>query len=129
MIKIWHTPRPMTETLISGTRTELLEIKRLLQLGCEATIYTSVDGSPAPYECWLDGLHIQPKIARDSISIVGRHLVFSGTKEGLGWLASFFDIPEEYGEGYHVHHEYFGGDQYVAEDSLPLVIMPDDKTA
>ena len=125
MIRIWHITGRKSETLVSGTREDLHEVKRLLERGGEATVAARTDGDPAPYTCWLGYLRIEPSDAPDTISVLGDALVLSAAPDGFVRLASFFDIPEEYTKGYHIHHEYIAGDPYVSESSLPVVIAPE----
>ena len=42
--------------------------------------------------------------------------------EFLPVFASCFQFEDATPDGYHVHHEYFPGSEYIAAESVPLVI-------
>jgi hypothetical protein len=123
MIRIRHS-HPEYE--VSGSPAELRfvaeRLKRLATAGEEETIACDSAFDPKPYTAVLPKLRLLKKEGKDTVSASPDELTLSGSREGLARIGSFFDMPDDTEDGYHVHHEFFSGNVFVAPDSLPLVI-------
>jgi hypothetical protein len=123
MIRIRHY---LGEYEVAGAPAELRgvadRLKRLATGGAEEVIACEAAFDPKPYADLLPRLRLSRKDAKDRVSASSDELVLSGSGEGLLRLASFFDMPDDAQDGFHVHHEFFPGTDFVAPDSVPLVI-------
>ena len=89
-------------------------------------IYFDADRTirPEPWKSVGRGLNVickEKKPARVSISKDGI-LTIEGSDENLEGFASFLLFAKEAANGSHSHFEFHEGNEYVAPDSIPLVI-------
>jgi hypothetical protein len=56
------------------------------------------------------------------VSLAGDRVVLTGCVPMMRTFASYFRFDEGAPRGTHCHHEWFEGNDYVARDSLPLVV-------
>lgn len=113
---------------IEGTLSELQELRRAILGLAEAgdgslTIPGNTVGSPEPYDAWLRKVVVAVGVGPTRVAVhddVNLHIV--GNPDCLRSLASFFDVPADAEEGWHTHHEYYDGNQWVANDSEPLTV-------
>jgi len=111
---------------VSGSVSELAEVaaalRRLARAPGEVVIPCAASFDPRPYSGILPRFRLQKKEGKDRIAVVDGALVLSGSADGLDRLASFFDMPADVEPGFHVHHEAAYAPQFIAPDSLSLVI-------
>lgn len=123
MIRIRHS-HPEYE--VAGSPGELRFVaeclKRLATAGEEEIVACDSAFDPRPYAAVLPRLRLLKKEGKDRVSASRDELALTGSSEGLARIASFFDMPEDAEDGYHVHHEFFPGNAFIAPDSLSLVI-------
>ena len=118
-----------TELALSGTSAELWAVAdRLVEIGvslrCEVVAETAAE--PGPYTRVLALLRVVASGGPIHVSVVGDALVVTGNPEMLRRFASFFRFSDEGGGNAHRHHEWWEGNEYIAEDSRPLVIETRD---
>ena len=113
---------------ISGTVDELQMVRRkvLDLIESDATRITfAADAAidPMPYDSALSKLVIAKSQSPTRVSIRnGDEIHVEGSSDCLGAFASFFDFKPDAGQGTHSHHEYYEGCEWVAPDSIPLVL-------
>ena len=116
-----------TEADLEGSPEDLQHIREaMLRLLASSEARLSVEacatGDPSPYARLLSELHIERTTGPMRVAIANESmLVLSGSDESLNRFASWFDFPAVTSQA-HKHHEYFAGNQYIAADSVPLVI-------
>ena len=125
MVRICYSASEGCE--ISGLPSVLRMIAgRIRQLASaqasSAIIDTEINFNPHPYERVLCLLALSIGNGPVRASVHGSELYIRGSHEALEALSSFFDIADDVSLGHHVHHEYWDGNTYVAQDSVPLVI-------
>jgi hypothetical protein len=113
---------------ISGTGRELQAIRQgifdLLSSEKETFIIEAATGyDPAPYDEVFSRMVIRKGAGPTKASIFSeKELLVEGRTECLSAFASFFNFEPGDREGLHTHHEYFEGNDWIAPDSIPLVI-------
>jgi hypothetical protein len=76
------------------------------------------------YEKIIEHLEIYCEGDAVKISLSNENTItISGSDEKLKVFASNLDFDDDMKVGYHVHYEYFEGNQYIDSESLPTVIM------
>ena len=73
----------------------------------------------SPYERCLAGLKIRASDGPTRVSVANDVVVVDGSMENIDRFASFCGITRA---GNHAHYEYFTGNDFIAADSIPLVI-------
>jgi len=113
---------------ISGTVDELQAVRReilaLIKSGV-SRISFGADSSfePSPYDAALSKLVIVKGQCPTKVSLNnGGEIHVEGSPYCLEAFASFFDFKSDAGKGAHTHYEYYKGNEWVAPDSIPLVI-------
>lgn len=113
---------------ISGTVGELQmarrEILDLIESGA-ARITFAADSSidPLPYDSALTKMVVVKGHSPTKVSLKNEEeLHVEGSPDCLGAFASFFDFKPNVGKGVHSHYEYYEGNEWIAPDSIPLVI-------
>ena len=81
---------------------------------------------PAPYAQALTELEIITGSGPVEVSVRGSSVIVTGSPERLEAFGSFFAAAAE---GGHAHFEWFDGNAFVAQTSVPLVITCSDATA
>ena len=116
------------ESDISGAVDELRAVRREI-LGFVksggARISFEADSSidPTPYESALSKLVIEKGQGQTLVSLKSdKEVRVAGYSNCLEAFASFFDFEPDAGRGAHSHRQYYEGDEWIAADSIPLVI-------
>ena len=123
MIRIRYSPG---EYEVAGSPADLRSVaerlKSLALVGTEEVLVCDDSFDPVPYSALLPRLKLIKKEGRDRVSASEEELTISGSSQGLHRFASFFEMPDDADDGWHEHHEFFPGNDFVATDSLRLVI-------
>jgi hypothetical protein len=113
---------------ISGTVDELRTVRREILHMIEsdtARITFVADSSiePSPYDSALSMLVVVKGQCPTKISLKNEEEIhIEGSPYCLEAFASFFDFKPDAGKGAHSHYEYYEGNEWIAPDSIPLVI-------
>ena len=110
---------------ISGTPAELRAVAAALESlkAGESRYFPAIAGAdPAPYQTALEGLEVIASGGSIRASRVGHRLRVTGSPDALAGFASFFHVEDGTPSGHHCHHEWWEGNEFIADDSLPLVI-------
>jgi hypothetical protein len=117
---------PPRELEVEGSPSELQGIRSLLlnpksvEEGFVVEADTSFD--PAPYQNCLERIVVKIGTEPILIKVDSGSLMVTGSLKDMERFASYFDAPEDPASGWHQHHEYFEGNNYIAPDSVPVVI-------
>ena len=126
MTKLRYTPPHDLE--IEGAQQDLAEIEARIRALAQVDkgvieILGDSIGSPAPYQTWLESLVIMAgtgalvaSVARD------RRLNITGSAANLEIMASYFAFRPDTPDGHHTHLEYHPGDEWIAQESVPIVV-------
>lgn len=76
-----------------------------------------------PYSHCLALLKVQLSGGPTKLSVEGTVLHVSGAGRHLEVLASYFEFDDRCPSGSHNHFEYYDGNEFIAPDSVPLVVM------
>ena len=118
---------PPNELDISASAIELREVA----LAVQSIAHGHVEGrsfiadqtvDAAPYEACLKGLTIRRGTGPVRVSVESAEVKVLGSPGTLAAFSSFFDFPDDAPFGSHSHHEWFEGNDFVAKDSVPLVV-------
>ncbi len=113
---------------ISGTVDELQEVRQriLAFLNSNAPsliIEASPDFDPHPYLLTIPQMVIEKGQCPTRVSVVNKNEVnIKGSPESLEAFESFFGFDSNARSGDHLHCEYYDGNEWIAQDSVPLVI-------
>ncbi len=108
---------------ISGSPAELRGVaESLAALRSSISFAADTTQSPAPYALALSSLVVQVGTGPVCATVQGSVLYVTAGPEPLEVFASCFDFEDDTPKGYHIHHEYFPGHEYIAAESVPLVI-------
>jgi len=113
---------------ISGTVDELQLVRReILDLihSDASQIVFDADSviDPAPYTSALSTLIIRKGQSPTKVALRNeKEIHVEGSPDCLEAFASFFDFELSVRKGAHSHHEYYEGNEWIAPDSIPLVI-------
>jgi hypothetical protein len=113
---------------ISGTIDELQMVRRkILDLieSDAARISFEADSmiEPSPYDTALSRLVVVKGQCPTRVSLKNEEeLHIDGSLDWLEAFTSFFDFKPNVGKGLHSHYEYYEGNEWIAPDSMPLVI-------
>ena len=113
---------------ISGTVDELQMVRReVLDLiksdAARISFAANSAVDPAPYESALSKLVIEKSESPTKVSLTNENEIHvEGSLYCLEALASFFDFKPDAEKGAHSHYEYYAGNEWIAPDSIPLVI-------
>lgn len=112
----------------SGTVDELQMVRReVLDLIASDSTRISFQANdaiePAPYNSALSKLVIVKGQCPTRVSLEQEtEIHVEGLPYCLEAFASFFDFKTDYVKGAHSHYEYYEGNEWIAPDSIPLVI-------
>ena len=111
---------------LAGTKGDFAalwaELQSFLSAANEtAKVPADPDFDPAPYETRLDAIEFRCSGGPNNVSVGGDVLRVTGSNENLALFGSWLDF-ERATAPQHSHYEYYDGNQWVAPDSLPLVI-------
>jgi hypothetical protein len=125
MIEISYTPP--YELDIAGLPDELESIRRrifdLVETHNEIALEANAAIDPTPYEATLarmtitEGKGPAKVTVRDEIEVR-----VEGSREALEAFASYFYFEPDAKKGAHAHYEYYGGNDLIDPESVPLVI-------
>jgi hypothetical protein len=113
---------------ISGTVDELQLVRReildLIQSDASQIAFDADNAiDPAPYNSALIKLIIRKGQSPTKVSLTNeKDIQVEGSPDCLEAFASFFDFELSVRKGAHSHHEYYEGNEWIAPDSIPLVI-------
>ena len=108
---------------ISGSPAELRGVaESLAALRSSFSFAADTTQSPAPYPLALSSLAVRVSTGPVCATVRGSVLHVTAGPEFLPVFASCFEFEDAAPDGYHVHHEYFPGSEYIAAESAPLVI-------
>ena len=108
---------------ISGSPAELRGVaESIAALRGSVSLATNTAQSPAPYPFVLSSLVVHAGTGPVCAAVQSCVLHVTAGPEFLPVFASCFLFEDTAPDGYHVHHEYFPGSEYIAADSVLLVI-------
>jgi hypothetical protein len=110
---------------ISGSPAELNEIAEGIEglaAGAEFSIGADAGADPRPYDQCLAALEVRVTDGPVRVATSGDYVVVTGGVPTIRTFGSCFRFDEGAARGMHCHHEWFEGNDYVARDSVPLVI-------
>ncbi len=116
------------EVDISGTVEDLQTVKQLLLdvATSDSTFYeveAETDFDPSPYASSLRRMVVIKSQGPVKATIIcDEYIQVEASGEKMEVFSSFFDFEPNTPSGHHCHHEYYEEDQYIAPDSVPLVI-------
>jgi hypothetical protein len=104
-------------------RTVMAQISAFL-LGKVERIEVVADSAadPQPYAQCLDLLIVDRDIGPTKVSVEGKVVRVTGSERCLEVFASYFNFNDGSPAKHHVHFEYFEGNEWIAKDSIPLVV-------
>ena len=108
---------------LSGTPAELRAVAAAVSSLNSSVSFAADTSQPAdPYPVALSALVVRVGSGPVCASVQGDVLGVTAAPEFLTPFASWFRFEEATAGGYHVHHEYFPGNEYISPKSVPLVI-------
>ena len=129
MLRAYYSDRqPAAEIEISGTaedlnaaREEILKFIRSHAQSLTFALDTAFD--PSPYNSLLPMMVLSKGEGPTRVSVEGKQtLLVLGSPENLSRFASWFDYEVDAERGAHGHYEHYEGNEFIASDSVPLVI-------
>ncbi|MGH7782665.1 MAG: hypothetical protein ACREO5_02325 [Candidatus Binatia bacterium] len=121
----------VSEIEISASRAELGELRKtLLDLIKSDLLVARLDADrtidPQPWDSVGKGLKLNRSEGAVRVSIsIDSMVIIEGSDQNLDNFSSFL-VFDEGENGSHSHFEYHEGKQYVAFDSIPLIISVSD---
>lgn len=86
-------------------------------------VETNKTVDPNQYELVAEGLEIVRKGEAVRVSVSDDKIVkIEGSKENLEKFSSFLEFEENAVTGRHSHYEHYDGNEWIASDSMPLII-------
>ena len=123
MLRVVHSS---TECEVAGSSAELKAIadtlRSMARIGGEQIVACDAQFDPQPWPNRLRALVLTRKEDKDCVTVAGGVLIITGSSNGLDRFASFFDMPADSPDGYHVHHEACYTPDLIASDSFPLIV-------
>ena len=112
---------------ISGTVPELHELRRaVLKAAASSAAVIEIDADssidPSPYDTVLSKLIVETVSGPTKVSVTNDTVHIGGSSNCLEALASFLNFKSDAQEGDHAHYEHYEGNQWIAPDSVPLVL-------
>ena len=131
MIRIRYSATPSIEIEIGGTTADFVALREALRSVSSDEVEFPVDAQfdPAPYTQALAGLRLQKTSDLLSISVRESTLCIAGRPDLLELFGENlpYDVEESSSSGpYHIHFDGIGREEYVAEDSLDVVLTLKD---
>jgi hypothetical protein len=81
------------------------------------------DFDPSPYDSALSQIIVVQAEGPVQVSVnAGRQIQVEGSKQNLEAFSSFFDFPPNAESGRHSHYEYYEGNEWIAAESVPIVV-------
>ncbi len=111
---------------ISGNPTELMELKQKILTMLNSTddsvlIEAASNYDPAPYDSVIQRIIVARGNCPTKVSLVtGEEILIEGSPENLEGFLSRIDAAVE--SNSHAHYEYWEGNEWIASDSIPLVV-------
>jgi hypothetical protein len=124
-VVIRESTSPYLELEITGTVDELRRIaeafadikpEQCLRVMADATAVAS------PYQRCLASLEVNATVGLARVDVAGNTLSVTGSPEMLRVFGSWFEFANDAQSGFHHHHEWSDGNQWITPDSRPLVI-------
>jgi len=114
---------------ISASRSEFREmataVKQLIP-GETASFDGDSGRDVSPWDRSLARLAVAAQDGPVCATVVDDAVVITGSRSMLDVLTSYMEFPEDAHSGYHHHHEYFEGDQYIDPKSVPLIFTMEE---
>lgn len=113
---------------ISGKFADLQRVRQtIIDLAegdhCSVALFADAEIYPAPYDFVIQKLLLMKGQGLTKVSLLNEKTIkVEGLPEKLERLASFFDFALASATGQHSHYEYHEGNEWVAPDSISLVI-------
>jgi hypothetical protein len=125
MIEIRYTSP--YELDIAGSPDELESIRRrildLVETHNEIALEADATIDPTPYETTLARMTIAEGRGPAKVTVCDEiELRVEGSREALETFASYFYFEPDAKKGAHAHYEYYGGNDLIDLESVPLVI-------
>jgi hypothetical protein len=93
-----------------------------LSAGDELSFGADAASDPKPYTRCLVALDVRGTDGPVRVALVDDRVVATGSASMMQKFASFFRFEATASRGTHNHHEWFDGNEYIARDSVPLVV-------
>jgi hypothetical protein len=116
------------EVDISGEADDLQRVRQtIIDLAegdhCTVALFADIGIRPDPYDSVIQKMLLMKGEGPTKISLLNEKTIkVEGLPENLKRLASFFDLESGVTTGQHSHYEYYEGNEWIAADSIPLVI-------
>jgi hypothetical protein len=111
---------------ISGSVSELQDVRRAVLKVAKSGARVEIDADrlvdPDPYKSVLSKLIVTTDTRPTKVSVTNEAIFVAGAPNCLEALASFLDFKTNASKGDHSHYEYYEGNNWIAPDSVPLVI-------
>lgn len=118
-----------SELELSGSPEELRAFGNAIRAfvnsgGDRGTLGLELLSNPAPYARSIETIALAIAEGPVRISVLqDGHVSVSGSRKSLETLAAWFDWGDDSPDGHHAHYEGWPGNEYVAEESVPMVVM------
>jgi hypothetical protein len=116
-MRIRYTPPSHLE--LAASEHELHQLSRSLTEEGVRQFRGEQEVTSAPYQMVLAAVQITPTNGPAEVTVREKEVWITGSSKNLDRLASFFEAAAESG---HAHFEWFTGNEFVSETSVPLVI-------
>jgi hypothetical protein len=110
---------------ICGSPAELNAIADAIErlaAGADLPIDADAAADPSPYNRCLVALEVRTTDGPVRVALSDDRVVVTGSVPMMRTFASCFRFDASAARGTHNHHEWFDGNEYIAQDSVPLVI-------
>jgi hypothetical protein len=90
---------------------------------CSVALFGESEFDPAPFNSVIQKILLMKGEGPTKVALLNEKTIkVEGQSENLKRLASFFDFASTSAMGEHSHYEYYEGNEWIAADSIPLVI-------
>ena len=110
---------------ISGTPLELGALAdriERLSAGESISVHADAAADPRPYQRSLAAFEARISDGPVRVALSGDRVVVTASVPMMRTFASYFRFEPGSPRGTHAHHEWFDGNEYVARDSVPLIV-------
>jgi hypothetical protein len=110
---------------ISGSPAELNAVADAIErmaAGAELSIDADATADPRPYDRCLVALEARTTDGPVRVALLDNRAVVTGSVAMMRTFASYFRFDANASHGTHHHHEWFDGNECIAQDSAPLVV-------
>ncbi len=116
------------EVDISGKTDDLQRVRQtIIDLAegdhCTVALFADSTIKPDPYDSVIQKMLFMKGEGPAKVSLLNEKTIkIEGQPDNLKRLASYFDFEPASAIGQHSHYEYYEGNEWIAPDSIPLVI-------